>query len=90
MRKPWIQIRALCVLQKAEIDIHFDFDYDRKVILRKSGWVNVSIEKVVETPLRDYKKEMMDSDFPAQLSLIKLYEISSFPKKHPLLTQKTL
>ena len=31
MRKPRIQIRALCVLQKAEIDIHFDFDYDRRV-----------------------------------------------------------
>ena len=37
MWKSRIQIRALCVLQKAEIDIHFDLDYDRKVILQKSG-----------------------------------------------------
>ena len=46
------------------------------------------IEKGVENPLRDYKEGMIDSDFPARLSLIKLYEISSFLQKHLLLTQK--
>ena len=79
MRKPRIQIRALCVFQTAETDIHFDFDCNRKVILRKSGSVHLFIENGVENLLWSFKKGMMDSDFPARLSLIKLHDIPSFP-----------
>ena len=52
--------------------------------------LTIPIEKGVENLLRDYKEGMIDSDFPARLCSIKLYEISSFLQKHLLLTQKIL